>query len=926
MKIPGYFRFKRLMAVIVFALWPFLSNAADAEQYLRDAQSYFDKGEYSAAVIQLKNALLADPDNGQARLLLGQAYLRLEDGPSAHKELSRALELGVSREVVLEPLGRAMLLTGKSDEILEILSVEEDDPVPLKVDIHVLLGKAHMASEQDQLADEQFSLALELDPASVEALLGKARIAYKSGDNERVVELLDRAQSLEPDNADVWTLKGEKLRAEAQLPDALSAFQKALNIEPTNMYARVGKVWTLIMLGEPDTALEEIDRIQERYPRLYLSNYLKALALFHKQQLEQALEAVQLSVEQAPGHLPGHLLAGTISFQQGLLNQAERHLRKYINEVPDDIQAIKLLSATLMKKQEPANAVEVMEAGVQAAVDDAQYLAMLGSAYLALGEASKGMEYMDRAIALAPDVAALRTQLAIGQLVEGDVDQAVSELQTAVELDQGLQQAELMLVLIYLQKQEYDNALSAAEALAVKMPDSPVPLNLKGAALLGNEERQEARKAFEAALGIQPDFLSAHLNLARLDLMEGDTTGAEARYRKVLSIDAGNLKALLALAALAERDGRVEETEMRLKLAREHHPDEIKPALMLVEHYLRQDDARQALDLISGIAAAQPQNPVVLNALVTAQLQSGEYKYALATLRSLVEVDPESPGVHYQLAMVSVKLEDSDVARKSLHRAIELQPDYPDAQLVLARLDIIDTEFDSAFAIADELKQKHPDKAYGYELDGDILAAMKKPREAADAYTLAYEKVPSDQLVHKLLHYHLMAGNEESALGVLRHWLSEHPEDITVRSLLAITLHSSGRQEQAVDEYLKLLEYDPDNITTLNNLAWLYQEQGNPDAVQYADRAYELAPERPEVIDTLGWLLVQNGEITRGLVLLQEAVTKAPHVPGIRYHMAVALMKAGRREEARKELDRLLRTGKKFPERDEAAALRIRLE
>ena len=307
-------------------------------------------------------------------------------------------------------------------------------------------------------------------------------------------------------------------------------------------------------------------------------------------------------------------------------------------------------------------------------------------------------------------------------------------------------------------------------------------------------------------------------------------------------------------------------------------------------------------------------------------MQSGEYKYALATLRSLVEVDPESPGVHYQLAMVSVKLEDSDVARKSLHRAIELQPDYPDAQLVLARLDIIDPEFDSAFAIADELKQKHPDKAYGYELDGDILAAMKKPREAADAYTLAYEKVPSDQLVHKLLHYHLMAGNEESALGVLRHWLSEHPEDITVRSLLAITLHSSGRQEQAVDEYLKLLEYDPDNITTLNNLAWLYQEQGNPDAVQYADRAYELAPERPEVIDTLGWLLVQNGEITRGLVLLQEAVTKAPHVPEIRYHMAVALMKAGRREEARKELDRLLRTGKKFPERDEAAALRIRLE
>ena len=294
MKISKFLKVKRLIAILVFALWPLIATAADSGDYLSDAQAYFGKGEYDAAVIQLKNALLEDPDNRQARLLLGQAYLKLEDGPSAHKELSRALELGASREAVLEPLGRALLMSGKSDELLELLAIEEGDPLPLKVDLLVLQGQAHTAKQEYQAADERFSSALELDPVSVEALLGKARIAYQGRDYARMAELLDRALSLEPDSADAWTLKGEMLRAEGKPQKALTAFRKALDIEPDNMQTRVGKAYTLVTLGKPDKALKEVERIQERYPRLYLAHYLKALALFHKQELEQAQESIQL--------------------------------------------------------------------------------------------------------------------------------------------------------------------------------------------------------------------------------------------------------------------------------------------------------------------------------------------------------------------------------------------------------------------------------------------------------------------------------------------------------------------------------------------------------------------------------------------------------------------------------------------------------
>ncbi len=59
----------------------------------------------------------------------------------------------------------------------------------------------------------------------------------------------------------------------------------------------------------------------------------------------------------------------------------------------------------------------------------------------------------------------------------------------------------------------------------------------------------------------------------------------------------------------------------------------------------------------------------------------------------------------------------------------------------------------------------------------------------------------------------------------------------------------------------------------------------------------------------------------RGLVLLQEAATRAPHIAEIRYHMAAALVKVGRNAEAHKELGRVLKDHADFNNRSDAAEL-----
>ena len=88
-----------------------------------------------------------------------------------------------------------------------------------------------------------------------------------------------------------------------------------------------------------------------------------------------------------------------------------------------------------------------------------------------------------------------------------------------------------------------------------------------------------------------------------------------------------------------------------------------------------------------------------------------------------------------------------------------------------------------------------------------------------------------------------------------------------------------------------------------------------------AERAYKLKPDSAAIADTLGWVLVEQGNTARGLELLQKAVAAAPKVPGVRFHLAQAWLKSGDKKKAGDELERLLTSTEKFSQQDEATNL-----
>src|SRR4029078_95422 len=65
----------------------------DAVSFIASARSYMAKADYSAATIEIKNALQKDPDNREARTLLSRARLETGSRGAAETEVRKAIAL-----------------------------------------------------------------------------------------------------------------------------------------------------------------------------------------------------------------------------------------------------------------------------------------------------------------------------------------------------------------------------------------------------------------------------------------------------------------------------------------------------------------------------------------------------------------------------------------------------------------------------------------------------------------------------------------------------------------------------------------------------------------------------------------------------------------------------------------------------------------
>ena len=888
-----------------------------ADSLITEAKQYQQKGDISAAEIQLKNALQKNPDNAEARLLLGKIYLDAGNAESAENEFHRALTAGTPPDQVRPLLAQALLKESQYQKALD-----ETANLPVQGEIAALRGDAYLGLGQKYQAIDAFNTTLKSDPNSPRALIGLARSALLDKDLDNANRYLDEAIAKNPRDVNVLMFKANLLRNQGALDSALAVLEQVISIKPDQVDARISSADLKIRQNKFDAAKIDIAAAQKAAPKNLLPVYMQARLELSQGKPADALSDVQKVLAGAPDYMPAVLLAGAVQYTLESQPQAQLHLNKYLEKVPTDLFARKLLTSSLLKSDKQVDAAKALEPALLGNPQDPEVLALAGQISMANKDFGKASDYFEKASQIAPQNARYHTALGLSDLGRGQDANAISQLETAVSLDQKSPQASILLITTQLRLKHIDQGLAAVAALEKEQPDNPLVYNLKGSLYLGKNDVANARASFLKANAIDPTYFPAVANLAQLDFKDKQPEQARKRFETLLEKDKKSIPAMTALAALALRDKHPVEATQWLERAVSENPSSIQANTQLISRYLQIGEKQKALTLASNLQTTNASDPGALELLAQTQFANGDLQAALSNYQRLITLLPDSAPLQLKLASLYVAMNRIADASDAISKALVLQPDFIDAEIFQASLYAKGQDLDKALTVARQMQKNPAQATVGHELEGNILNLQKKYDPASQAFTQAFQANKNNvRLLIKLHHALQLAGKTKDTDTLAAQWFKDHPDDTVLRLYLAENALNQQQYKPAIVLYQQVLRLQPKNPGALNNLAWAYDQDKDPRALETAEQAYALVNDNPTITDTLAWILVGKGNLQRALPLLQKAAADAPQAGEIHFHLAQALLQSGDKAGARKELQQLLASGQSFPQREQAKAL-----
>lgn len=884
------------------------------------ARAAMARGDLRTAQIALRAMLRDRPDSAEAHYRLGAVQLQFGDPVAAEKELKLALAGGWNRRAVLPLLVRSYLAQGRFKDALSEFSVR-DLPPEEAGPLLVTRALAHLGLKELAQAQEAVAEAERLAPQNVEAPLAAARIALAGNDAATAGQKIDRALQINPRSVDALVLRGELEHASGRFDAALASFNEAMAVMPDSISIRLERANTLIILGKDKQAREDVDAVLNADGRNPLADYFLAVLLVRASDWHGADVALQ-KISPVISRFPrGEYFQALVKVNLGQIEQAVDAATKYVARAPQDIAGYKLLARIDARARRPEQMVQVLTRAVAAGLVDVDLLELLGGAYIRTGQTALAMQTLDRAAVLASNDSDELSRIAALRLGIGDAGGAERDLARSLELTPDRADLGERLVIAALVAGDVELARTELDKLRGQPGRDPVKMNnLLGYVRMAQLDIEGARAAFEAALAADPNAISARLNLAKAQAVLGNGAEAEKLLLAVLDKEPANIPALSAISAILLAQKQPERLITLMQAARRAAPDNVGMTLGLATLLANNGAAPKAYALLGELPKPQAALPAVLGARARLQESLGMEREAQDTYRQILAATPADIEATQRLAELLVRAKDGNAARAVLRKGLDALPGNLTLLQTLVVVDLRLDGLDAALATATALARDAANLPAARSLKGGLYMSVQRYADAAAAFQAELDANPSSQLAVATALALNSAGRPADAQRLLQGWIARDPKDVeALRALSSLDLQNK-RAAEAEANLQAVLALQPSDAVALNNLAWIYQGRGDPRARAMAQKAYLLAP-GAQTADTLGWILLRQGDLKTGLLLLTQAARNLTTDAAIFYHLAVALKESGQKDKAVELLTQLVNFQGAFEDKPAARKL-----
>jgi tetratricopeptide (TPR) repeat protein len=762
-----------------------------------------------------------------------------------------------SRKTGYVERGKQYLASGNYDKArVEFRNAGQIDPKDAEVNF--LLGEAAEKLNNPREAVAQYSASIAGNPSQTAARAALGRLYLYAGMPDKAQEVIEPGLKLEPNNAQLLTVRGGVSAQKGDIKAALADAQHAVQLAPSDDFA----IALLASMYRSNSQIDKaIDAIQSGL-RL-LSNNLGLRAILAdlysaSGQTGAAEDQLKQIIKLDPKTLAQREALTRYYLQQKNMDAAESTLRETVKDLPDNIQAkVNLIEFTDQQRGRDKAIAEIEEfAGANAANDDLK---------LQLGQLLWQFEHAERAEALFKEIIKHSGVKPVG-LAARD-----------------------RLAVVLLKK---NNDVSGASALLTQVLDEN---------------------------GRDADALTTRASIA---ISKGDFKSAIGDYRSVLRDQPTAQAVMRDLAVAYQRDGEAEQAEDTLRAATEAGPRDLETRLAYAQLLMANRKNDQAMVVAQQLSKDFPDNLPSLELLLRIQSLQKQYEAAAATATKIQQIAPDRALGYFLAGLIEEARSKGEEARKSYEIALQKQPTTAEPLEALTRLDVRSKHVDAALARVDAAIAKYPSFMIARNLKAQLLLSVKKTDESIAVYKQIVDmdpKWPTGYL--GLAVAEVSAQRADEAIQTLQHGIDMTDADTTLVSELGNLFETLGRPADAIALYDRLVSKYPNSLFVANNLAMLlvtYKE--DPASIARAQKLADglAASTLANVMDTRGWVKFKAGDFHGAESILEQAVVGAPDAPEPRFHLAMAQLRSGESQAAEQNLEAALKSDRPFNGRDVA--------